>query len=130
MIVKKEDWKVELKTIFRNKQGQEKDVSTETPVISVKDLPNYIEKLANGESGELDFSMGCLPVCFDADAGGGRFVASFTFLNSLDTKVKLHPFLLFEGSDNRKNMEMTLVEFTSEIENLQGKVIIYAISFY
>jgi len=123
MIVKKEDWKVELKTIFRNKQGQEKDISTETPVISVKDLPNYIEKLANGESGELDFSMGCLPVCFDADAGGGRFVASFTFLNSLDTKVKLHPFLLFEGSDNRKNMEITLGEFTSEIENLQGKVI-------
>ena len=29
MIVKKEDWKVELKTIFRNKQGQEKNISTE-----------------------------------------------------------------------------------------------------
>ena len=28
-------------------------------------------------------------MCFDADAGGGRFVASFTFLNRLDKQVKL-----------------------------------------
>ena len=28
-----------------------------------------------------------LPVCFNADAGGGRFVASFAFLNRTDSKV-------------------------------------------
>ena len=47
-----------------------------------------------------------LPVCFDADAGGGRFLAIFGFLNRIDFDVKLHPFLLYEGSDSRMNMEM------------------------
>ena len=121
MIVEKSDWKVVEKKLFRNKQGKEKEKSKETEVIMVKDLTSYIRKVAVGESDELDFSMGCLPVCFDADAGGGRFMASFAFLNRLDGKVKLHPFLLFEGSDNRKNMEMTIGEYTSEIESLHEK---------
>ena len=60
-------------------------------------------------------------MCFDADAGGGRFLATFTFLNRKDGDVKLHPFLMFKGSDSRKNLELTFGTYTEEIRNLEGK---------
>ena len=94
MVVKKADWKNEVKTLYQNKQGKNKHIPKETTVWSVKDLLAYIPKLA--ESEDLDFSNGILPVCFDGDAGGGRFVATFAFMNRHDKDVKLHPFLLFE----------------------------------
>ena len=59
-------------------------------------------------------------MCFDADAGAGRFVAVFAFLNRNDQNVKLHPFILFEGSDCRQNMEMTVGEFRDTFEKLEG----------
>ena len=65
-----------------------------------------------------------LPVCFDADAGGGRFLAIFGFLNRTDFDVKLHPFLLYEGSDSRMNMEMTLGKYSEEIAKLEGKQVL------
>ena len=65
-----------------------------------------------------------LPVCFDADAGGGRFLAIFGFLNRTDFDVKLHPFLLYEGSDSRMNMEMNLGKYSEEIAKLEGKQVL------
>ena len=62
--------------------------------------------MAESESEELDLASRELPVCFDADAGGGRFLATFTFLNRKDGDVKFHPFLMFKGSDSRKNLEI------------------------
>ena len=122
MVVKKDYWKNEIKTIYPNKQGKNKHIPKETTVWSVKDLLTYIPKLA--ESEDLDLSSKTLPVCFDGDAGGGRFVATFGFLNRHDKDVKLHPFLLFEGSDTRKNMEMTFGEFTETFNKLEGAKVI------
>ena len=59
-------------------------------------------------------------MAFDGDAGGGRFVAEFTFLNNLDRKVRLHPFLLYEGTDCRENLEVTLGKLTQQIRDLEG----------
>ena len=58
-----------------------------------------------------------LHVCWDGDGGGGRFVAEFTFLNNEDRKVTLHPFLIFEGSDVRANLEVTLGRLSKQIKN-------------
>ena len=55
--------------MFRNKQGKEKEKYKETEFIMVNNLTSYIMTVAVGKSNELDFSMGCLPVCFDADTG-------------------------------------------------------------
>ena len=65
-----------------------------------------------------------LPVCFDADAGGVRFLAIFGFLNRTDFDVKLHSFLLYEGSDSRMNMEMNLGKYSEEIAKLEGKQVL------
>jgi deoxycytidylate deaminase len=117
MTVKKEDWKVDKKNLYKYKQGKNKAKPQETTVLMVKDLHNYIAKIALSESNDLDLSMKQLPVCYDADAGGGRFVASFAFLNRKDCSVVLHPFLIYEGSDCRANLEMTLGEFTKLLLN-------------
>ena len=74
--------------IHQNKQGKSKDIPKETTVLLVKDLTKYITKLAESESAALDVQSGELPVCFDADAGGGRFLAVFTFLNREDGDVR------------------------------------------
>ena len=49
------------------------------------------------------------------------FVAEFTFLNRKDKSLKLHPFLMFEGTDNRENM--TLGQLTQQIKLLDGSKI-------
>ena len=121
MVTKKEDWNFEKLKMYQNKEGRNKSVPTETPVLRVKSLESYIVKMAESEESALDFSKKELPICFDADAGGGRFLAVFTFLNREDEDVKLHPFILFEGSDQRKNMEMTIGKYSEEIRNLEGK---------
>ena len=64
-----------------------------------------------------------LPVIIDGDAGGGRFVAEFTFLNRKDKSLKLHPFLLYEGTDNRENVQKTLGQLTQQIRSLEGTII-------
>ena len=121
MVVKKEDWEFMKRNIYQNKQGKSKGIPKETTVLLVKNLTAYITKLAESESEELDLTSGELPLCFDADAGGGRFLAIFTFLNRKDGEVKLHPFLVFKVSDSRKNLEMTFGRFTKDIRNLEGK---------
>ena len=84
----------------------------------VRNLFQYIIKHAQSKYNELDLTINSLHVCFDADAGAGRFVAFFAFMNRLDGKVVLHPFLLYEGSDSRKNMEITMGDLTKAYRNL------------
>ena len=79
MAVIKEDWNFLKKNIYQNKQGKSKGIPKETTVLLVKNLTSYIVKMAESESEELDLASKELPVCFDADAGGGRFLAIFTF---------------------------------------------------
>ena len=124
LAVNKEDWAVLKMNIYQNKLGKSKDIPKETTVLLVKDLTNYIEKMAESESAALDVQSGVLPVCFDADAGGGRFLAVFTFLNREDGDVKLHPFIIFKGSDSRKNLELTFGRFTEDIRNLEGREVV------
>ena len=38
--------------------------------------------------------------------------------------MKLHPFLLYEGSDSRMNMEMNLGKYSEEIAKLEGKQVL------
>ena len=120
LIIEKSDWLFVKKNLYKYKQGKNRAKPEETPVIMVKDLRQYIIKVAESEADDLDLTMGKLPVCFDADAGGGRFVASFAFLNRKDSTIVLHPFLLYEGSDNRKNLEMTLGVYTETIRSMEG----------
>ena len=123
MTIKKEDWRFLKKNLYKYKQGKNKAKPQETTVLMVKDLYNYIAKVAISESNDLDLSMNKLPVCFDADAGGGRFVATFAFLNRRDSSIVLHPFLLYEGSDSRANLEMTLGDFTETFKEMEGKAV-------
>ena len=124
MIAKKEDWDFEEMNIFQNKIGKNKGLPKESPVCRVKNLQSYVVKMAKSESASLDLAKSELPVCFDADAGGGRFLAIFTFLNRYDEDVKLHPYLLYEGSDSRQNMEATMGNYSEDIRRLEGKEII------
>ena len=121
MVTKKEDWDFQKMKIYQNKMGKNKGLATETPVLQVNNLESYIVKHALNEASELDLSSKELPICIDADAGGGRFLAVFCFLNRFDKDVKLHPWLLFKGSDSRKNMEMTIGKSSEQIRNLEGK---------
>ena len=121
MVAKKEDWDFQKMNIYTHKQGKSKGLPTEEPVLQVKSLKSYIVKMAESEFETLDLSAKELPICFDADAGGGRFLAVFAFLNRMDEDVKLHPYLLYEGSDSRKNMEMTLGNYSEEMRELEGK---------
>ena len=124
LVAKKEDWDCQKMNIYTHKQGKNKGLPTETPVLQVKCLESYIAKMAESEALALDLSAKELPICFDADAGGGRFLAVFAFLNRNDQDIKLHPFLLYEGSDTRKNMEITLGKYSEEIRDLEGKEVI------
>ena len=47
----------------------------------------------------------------------------FTFLNRYDGEVKLHPFVLYEGSDSRQNLELTLGKYTEAIRDMEGKAV-------
>ena len=124
MPVRREDWNFLKKNIYKNKQGKNREIPSETIVLLVKDLTAYVTSMAENEKSQLDLTFGELPVCFDADGGGGRFVATFAFLNRIDGEIKLHPFTLYEGSDNRKNMEMTMGNYTEDIKNMEGKQIL------
>ena len=124
MVVKKEDWKTTEIKMYKNKQDKNKRLAQENTVLIVENLFEYIVKIAEGESEDIDLSMSYLPVCFDGDAGGGRFVATFAFLNRKDRSIVLHPILLFEGSDCRANLELTLSEFTESVRQMEGKNVV------
>ena len=97
-----------------------------TCVLSVKNLKAYIEKIAEAEKDNLSNleDMDEIMVCYDGDGGGGRFVCEFAFLNNIDRKIKIHPMLIYEGTDTRPNLEVTLGKLTSQIKKLEGEIII------
>ena len=97
----KDAWSFQELMLYKNKQGQNKRTQKKTHVAIVKDLKGYIQTHAICEKDELS-DDDILPVVIDGDAGGGRFVAELTFLNRKDKSLKLHPFLFFEGTDNRE----------------------------
>ena len=113
-------WNFKKLMLYRNKQGKNKRTQKKTHVAIVKDLKSYIQTHAQNEKDDL-MDDDILPVVIDGDAGGGRFVAEFTFLNRKDKSLKLHPFLMFEGTDNRENM--TLGQLTQQIRLLDGSKI-------
>ena len=108
--------------LYRNKQGNNKKTQKETHVAIVKDLKSYIQTHTTIEKDELSHDE-YLPVVIDGDAGGGGDVAEFTFLNRRDKSFKLHPFLLYEGTDNRENLQKTLGQQTQQIRSLEGEKI-------
>ena len=115
----KDAWSFQELMLYKNKQGQNKRTQKKTHVAIVKDLKGYIQTHAICEKDKLS-DDDILPVVIDGDAGGGRFVAELTFLNRKDKSLKLHPFLLFEGTDNRENMQKTLGQLTQQIRSLEG----------
>ena len=123
LCIDKSDWIFERKDLYKYKQGKMRAKPEDTAVIRVKDLPEYITKIAKSEKSDLDLKEGKLLCCFDADAGGGRFVTSFGFLNRKDESVIIHPVLMFEGSDCRKNLEMTIGAYTEAIKSFDGSII-------
>ena len=64
-----------------------------------------------------------LKICHDADAGGGRFVGELTFLSCIDEIIYLHPFIIYERSDLRTNLEVVFSSFTEQILSLEGSII-------
>ena len=92
--------------LYKNKQGKYVNTKKKTYVLSVKNLKEYIEKIANKESENLIQSEE-LHLCLGGDGGGGRFVAEFAFLNTQDKSITIHPMLIFEGSDCRENLLRT-----------------------
>ena len=115
----KEAWLFQVHMLYKNKQGQNKRIQVKTQVAIVKDFKSYIQIHAQCESGELK-EGDIYPVVIDGDAGGGRFVAEFAFLNRKDESLKLHPFLIFEGTDNRENLQKILGQLTQQIKLLEG----------
>ena len=125
--VHRDDWVVSYPSLYKNKQGKNKRTQAKTCVLMVKNLKEYIEKLAKSEAESFSHLKDgdTIHVCYDADGGGGRFVAEFAFLNRKDNTIKLHPFLIYEGTDVRANLELTLGYLTdqfSDIENSQISV--------
>ena len=119
----KEAWDFQKLMLYKNKQGQNKRTQTLTDVAIVKNLKSYIQLHGEFESDELNGDEE-LPVVLGGDAGGGRFVAEFTFKNRKDGSLKLHPILIYEGTDNRENLQKTLGQLTQQIRALDGSTII------
>ena len=108
--------------LYQNKQGDKKRKQIETAVLKEKNLSEYIlkkaqleaEKLSHLENGDI------LKLCYDAYAGGGRFIGEFKFLNCKDEIIVLHPFIVYEGTDVCANLEVFFPSFTQQIKILEG----------
>ena len=105
-MISKDDWEASYENLYKNKQGKYVNNKKKTCVLSVKNLQEYIEKIANKESENLIQSEE-VHLCLGGDGGGGRFVAEFAFLNTQDKSITIHPMLIFEGSDCRENLLRT-----------------------
>ena len=108
--------------LYKNKQGKYVNTKKKTCVLSVRNLKEYIEKMANKESENLIQSEE-VHLCLGGDGGGGRFVAEFAFLNTQDKSITIHPMLIFEGSDCRENLLCTLGKLAPQISRLEGATI-------
>ena len=120
--IERNDWEECVEMLYKSKQGKEKRKQTKTHVLKVRNLPDYLQKVANSEAKNLsNLSNGdILKVCYDADAGGGRFVAEFTFLNVNNETIVLHPFIIYEGTDVRPNLEVVMSSFIKQIKHMEG----------
>ena len=125
LAVDREDWEANEHDLYIHKQGNSENQKKKTCVLSVKNLKAYIQKIAESEKDNLSNlkDMDELMVCYDGDGGGGRFVCEFAFLNNNDRKIKIHPMLIYEGTDTRPNLEVTLGKLTSQIKKLEGEII-------
>ena len=121
--IDRDDWLESKEMLYKLKQGQNARKQTETCVLKVKELKTYIGKIVTSEAENLThLSNGDkLKICYDADGGGGRFLAEFAILNGKDQNIKLHPFLVFEGCDVRENLDIVFSSFTNQILALEGE---------
>ena len=112
-------------TLFSQKQGKNVRDQKETTVLRVKDLREYIEKIANSKKDTLeDLNNGDdIDICLDLDAGGGRVVAEFGILSEKSETLKIHPILIYQGTDVRQNLEICLGGLTEQIRNLEKSIV-------
>ena len=120
VFIYREDWEDSENYLFTQKQGKNARNQKKTTILRVKNLKQYIEKVANAKGDNLKHlnSGDNLEVCLDLDAGGGRVVAEFGILNEKSETQKIHPILIFKGSDIRPNLEIALGPLTEQIRIL------------
>ena len=125
LAVSRDDWEATEYDLYIHKTGNKVNEKKRTCVFSVKDMKSYIQKNAEAEKNNLSHlkDMEEIQVCYDGDGGGGRFICEFAFINNIDRKIKLHPFLLYKGTDSRENLEVTLGKLTPQFKQLEGKII-------
>ena len=109
--------------MYIHKTGNNDNEKKKTCVFSVKELRSYIQKNAEAERENLAHlkDLDELEICYDGDGGGGRFVCEFAFINNIDRKITLHPFLIYEGTDCRENLEVTLGKLTPQFKQIEGE---------
>ena len=118
--IHREDWEASEHQLFVHKQGKNVRNLKKTTILKVKNIKEYIEKIANSKANKLKHlnSGDNIEVCLDLDAGGGRVVAEFGILNEKTETLKIHPFLIYKGSDIRPNLEIALGNLTEQIRTL------------
>ena len=118
----RDDWEEVNETLFSQKQGKHIRDQKETTIARVKNLRNYMEKIANSKKEKLQHLKDGeeLEVCLDLDAGGGSWKSGrrVWFLNENSETLKIHPFLLFEGHNVRNNLEISLGGLTEQIRQI------------
>ena len=116
----REDWDETKETLYTHKQGKNVRDQKETTILKVKNMKSYIEKMANSKQDNLKHLKNGdqIEICLDLDAGGGRVVAEFGILSEKAETQQIHPFLIYEGTDVRQNLEITLGGLTEQIRNL------------
>ena len=82
-------------------------------------------KIANSKKDTLeDLNNGDdIDICLDLDAGGGRVVAEFGILSEKSETLKIHPILIYQGTDVRQNLEICLGGLTEQIRNLEKSIV-------
>ena len=116
----REDWDETKENLYTHKQGKNIRDQKETTILKVRNLKSYMEKIANSKKDNLKHLEDGeeIEICLDLDAGGGRVVAEFGILSENSETQKIHPFLIFEGTDVRQNLEICLGGLTEQIRNL------------
>ena len=126
LTINRDDWDSEYHDLYIHKTDNNVNEKKITCVFSVKELRSYIQKNAEAERENLAHlkDLDELEICYDGDGGGGRFVCEFAFINNIDRKITLHPFLIYEGTDCRENLEVTLGKLTPQFKQIEGELIV------
>ena len=126
LTINRDDWDSEYHDLYIHKTGNNVNEKKKTCVFSVKELRSYIQKNAEAVRENLAHlrDLDELEICYDGDGGGGRFVCEFAFINNIDRKITLHPFLIYEGTDCRENLEVTLGKLTPQFKQIEGELIV------